>query len=119
MDLIDIITEKKTALAFDAKALTVSGTAADTFYQKCLTIQDFIKTLEPKIKDFESRCSTIDIQDFKKNPSQTNPCPFISHVKKNRLTKSELYLRSLNPLLYCDAPDLWKLLKTISQFEFL
>ena len=63
MDLIDIITEKKTALAFDAKALTVSGTAADTFYQKCLTIQDFIKTLEPKIKDFESRCSTIVSKD--------------------------------------------------------
>ena len=57
MDLIDIITEKKTALAFDAKAL--ANVTADTYYQKCLTIQDFIKTLEPKIKDFQARCSTI------------------------------------------------------------
>ena len=63
MDLIEIITEKKTALAFDTKALT-TGSVADTYYQKCLTIQDFIKTLEPKIQDFEGRCVRFSLPFF-------------------------------------------------------
>merc|ERR1719362_2814759 len=53
LDVIDIIAEKKTALTFDTKAL--SGAATDKVYQKCVTIQDFIKTLEPKIAEFGNR----------------------------------------------------------------
>ena len=53
LDVTDIIAEKKTALTFDTKAL--SGAATDKVYQKCMTIQDFIKTLEPKIAEFGNR----------------------------------------------------------------
>ena len=53
LDVTDIIAEKKTALTFDTKAL--SGAATDKLYQKCVTIQDFIKTLEPKIAEFGNR----------------------------------------------------------------
>ena len=53
LDVTDIIAEKKTALTFDTKAL--SGAATDKVYQKCVTIQDFIKTLEPKIAEFGNR----------------------------------------------------------------
>lgn len=53
MDVTEIIQEKKKALTFDTKTLT--GAGSDKVYQKCVTIQDFIKTLEPKIADFTKR----------------------------------------------------------------
>ena len=52
-DVLEIVSEKKTALTFDTKSL--QGSATDKVYQKCVTIQDFIKTLEPKIDEFGQR----------------------------------------------------------------
>ncbi len=56
-DLIDIIAEKQMALTFDTK--TLAGSGSDKVYQKCVTIQDFIKTLEPKIGDMGKRRSQL------------------------------------------------------------
>lgn len=56
-DMIAMIGEKKTVLTFDTKAL--SGAAADTLLQKCVTIQDFMKTLEPKINEYGQKCAKL------------------------------------------------------------
>ena len=57
-DLISIIGEKKTVLTFDNKALA-GAESSDKLYQKCLTIQDFVKTLEPKVKDYGKQCAKL------------------------------------------------------------
>ena len=48
--MIEIVSEKRNLLAFDEKAIDTTG--ADILYQKCVTIQDFVKSLEGRIASY-------------------------------------------------------------------
>ncbi len=56
-DITEIIQEKRSLLVFDEKAL--NSTSADKLYQKCITIQDFIKSLESRISDCGKQAASI------------------------------------------------------------
>lgn len=76
LEVIDIITEKKILLTFDSK--TLNGASADKLYQKCVTIQDFIKSLEVKIEEFGRACANL------KNDEHPMSCKVISTFETMR-----------------------------------
>ena len=124
-DMISLIGEKKKALTFDNKALT--GTASDKLYQKCLTIQDFVKTLDPKIKDYKQECSQLKAEDHPLSEKvndmhetlkeEWNSCLQFSNSQLELVTRHEDHMKSMK-VIKEQRSTLQAILDSMNSFEY-